>query len=1192
MNILRATLLCLCFAALGRLHGDIASDSLLPVNDALTPAVAYGVERADGQLLVAVAVEGYQRGASDVTVAVGVQADSAVVLDSKQHANRTPGAEANEAVFEFIIPESSLISSPDGWDKLRLAFAVEWAGDGIPFARLKQQYRQLGYRSPHAGLAKDPAQWAPLDLGQFERLMEDRRQQIAFRFDQPMDGKATIVIEAPDGARVRNLISGQPMTAGMHRIVWDGLDDNGQVMPPGEYQWRSISHPGLEPVYQMEFVEAKGSNHGTFQSAANNGELVFLGTSVSEGGYQVIVLQPDGEFVRGFNAPHGVGLSRIEVAADDRYIYAAYDGSKWGTKIDKTKPDWKAGKEIALVRFDIESGGIADFGKRQQWKKIFSYEVGPGSDGARTEEYALRGLAFFEGRLYLANTFDDVVHVIDPASGEIERTFPLENPVALNASENELFAINEGGELLRVDPASGKASLVAKVAGQPVGFCVGPEGTFYVSDQQDQVIRILNTQGKEQGIIGKPGGADHGPYDPLEFHNPDGLTVLDDWLWVTERDRWEPKRYVAVDLVTEEVAREFFGPTNYGAQGAGFDYQDESFWIGQNTLFKLDIENQTSEPLALLGGMGGRRHTFHRQDGRTFIITSGKATYIQELTEDGLLRPLALFSSGHQYAYSENWLPPEAFIEALLRDYPGIGIEPGKRGGIQRIDPGKGYGMLWVDRNGDSTIQSEEIEFATEADSVGGSAWSHDFRDLTLRVPGMVNGESVVVAIEPEGWWPGGAPKYPSLNDAVKNATPTEPFGTPRKSSAVDRFGNLIINTTPMTAISPEGETLWTYPNNWVGVHGSHKAPLPSVGELQGALFFSGMAPLDDESDVFLLNGNHGRAFVMSSDGLYIDEMFPDVRMMTDPFAGGIGILGGECFGGAFGKSEKTGKYYFQGGGIAYRIYEVAGLSETVRDQGELQVTASQVEAAERAKARRVAEESLDKVALIPTTTNAFEIDGRDGEWPETLTAEWSSDGKFPVKVRAAYDDENLYLYYVVEDSSPWVNQGNDWQLLFKTGDGVDLQLGADPGAKANRNDPVPGDIRLFIAPSSNGNQVVLYRHRSPGAAEGDGVVFQSPWRSEKVDIVRRIDSAKVGVQKYSRRYEVEAAIPLAELGLSSINGQALTGDFGVVYGDAEGKVNIFRNYWSNQATGLVNDVPGEIMLNPSLWSSITFESN
>ena len=52
-----------------------------------------------------------------------------------------------------------------------------------------------------------------------------------------------------------------------------------------------------------------------------------------------------------------------------------------------------------------------------------------------------------------------------------------------------------------------------------------------------------------------------------------------------------------------------------------------------------------------------------------------------------------------------------------------------------------------------------------------------------------------------------------------------------------------------------------------------------------------------------------------------------------------------------------------------------------------------------------------------------------------------------------------------------------------------------------------------------------------------------------------------------------------------------LRGDFGVIYGDAEGTTNIFRNYWSNQATGLVNDVPGEIMLTPVLWGGITLEA-
>ncbi|MBC2603793.1 DOMON domain-containing protein [Puniceicoccus vermicola] len=146
-----------------------------------------------------------------------------------------------------------------------------------------------------------------------------------------------------------------------------------------------------------------------------------------------------------------------------------------------------------------------------------------------------------------------------------------------------------------------------------------------------------------------------------------------------------------------------------------------------------------------------------------------------------------------------------------------------------------------------------------------------------------------------------------------------------------------------------------------------------------------------------------------------------------------------------------------------------------------------------------------------------------------------------------------------------------------------------DPEANPKRQGAVEGDLRLFIAPSAEGDVAVLYRHRVPDAVEADGVLFQSPWRSERVDVVKRLSSAEIAVQKYSRRYEVEVAIPLADLGLDAVEGQTLRGDFGVIYGDAAGTINIFRNYWSNQATGLVNDVPGEIMLQPSLWSEIQF---
>jgi hypothetical protein len=117
----------------------------------------------------------------------------------------------------------------------------------------------------------------------------------------------------------------------------------------------------------------------------------------------------------------------------------------------------------------------------------------------------------------------------------------------------------------------------------------------------------------------------------------------------------------------------------------------------------------------------------------------------------------------------------------------------------------------------------------------------------------------------------------------------------------------------------------------------------------------------------------------------------------------------------------------------------------------------------------------------------------------------------------------------------------------------------------------------------------VLYRHRVPGAKDADGVVFQSPWRSEKVDVVRKLTTAKVAVQRGANEYRVAVTVPLAELGLANVAGQKLRGDFGVIYGDAEGTTNIYRNYWSNQATGLVNDVPGEIMLSPRLWGDVTF---
>ncbi len=788
----------------------------------------------------------------------------------------------------------------------------------------------------------------------------------------------------------------------------------------------------------------------------------------------------------------------------------------------------------------------------------------------------MAGLALWRGKLYLADRSSNEVHVIDPATGKRESGFSLTDVSALASSASGVYAVS-GKYLVKI--ADGGVTTLATLEGKPNGLHVGNDGRYYVSDVEAHVVRVFDETGRQVGMIGKTGGVTPGPYDPLKLENPAGLVLLDGHLWVTEHDRWQPKRLAAFDVKTGAVVREFFGPPSYGEPGAGFDDLDGSRWIGMGALWQLDFASGTAKPLTILGGKPGRRNRIYRQEGRTFVFAFGKVTWIQEIQKDGTLKLLACLSSAHQFSFEHGWNPPPAFVEAFKRDYPNVAYHGGADGRIEYGLPGHGHGMLWVDRNGDGTMQAEEIEFATTAKSVAGAGWSQDFHDLTLRVPGEVEGTKVLVTLKPDGWWPGGAPRYPALKEAVRAARAIELPGNNLMESITDPEGNIILNSDPvMRSFAPDGTPRWGYPNQWSNVHGSHRAPLPKNGELQGALFFTGMAPLDKESEVFVINGNHGRAFVMTTDGLYLDEMFPDVRMMTNPQGGGIGVLGGECFGGTFGKSLKDGNYYFQGGGGAYRIYRVDGLDEVVRNEGKFTVTPAQAIAAERHRLRLAADSVKGRAAVIP----------KGPAPPDKPVVKWDRDGRFPVTIRASHTAATLYLQYEVEDASPWINNGTDWQSLFKTGDGIDFQLG--PAADPQRGGPVPGDLRLFIAPMGRENVAVLYRHRTTDAPPVEAVNFQSPWRSEKVDSVRRLDSVQIEVVREASRYRVKVAIPLATLCLDAVAGLRLRGDFGVIFGDAAGTVNIFRNYWSNPATGLVNDVPGEIMLTPSLWGDIHFQ--
>jgi len=1184
----------------------ISRDHFVAVSDPASPRVAYALHRGEARLIVGVEVEGYTPAADDVGFDVGLAADRVVRLSSDQ--SDQTGAKDRVRRWYFQVPADQLVDSADGWGDLRLALAVRWNGGAVERARQRERFRHLDRRAAFHPLSDDPADWAPLDLKSYERRLADRRQRLVVELDQPLDGKLTVVIDDADGRRVRNLVAGVAAAKGGREIEWDGRNEDGQLVEPGEYHWRAISHAGIRPEYLFNWCNgnddsttgrSKLSNHGYFSAATHNEEYVFLGARVTEGGWSLIAADRDGDFKHGYDRLHGTGLGMVKLAADEKYLYVAKDGIAWGQKPDRSDPQWRIDVNLSISRFDIEAARPVNFPGGRRDLKYDTYPHGRGAEKmGRT--LSLAGFAHHEGTLFVSSRWRQAIIRIDAATGEElgDTPMPEPGPLAVGGetlyatSENAVYALTREGRRQGRIIDGGEHELAIRA------LACDDHDRLYVCDDNSHTVRIFDARnGEPLSRIGEPGGPYAGEFVPERMVHPRGITVFKNRLWVTQQTT-NPKRIVGWDLDPVEVAVQMFGNPPYGSPGAGFDPKDKTRWIGQNVLWRLDFAGESARVThvpkpqpghldGLIGSMRAYRFFHHELSGRTFVIGTGNhLQLISELMPDGTMRDLAAISTIHHFHYATHWRMDGPYVEAMAKHFPDA--NPRKKYSGHR-----GLGVMWIDRNGDSACQPDEFRF-----SGSGSDWRHDRwgnvqQSLTYDTTvALDDGSHRRVRFQPEGFNEVGAPIYPSFEQVIARGVPIT--GKPESGfdwtglntgHARDRFGNLVMLSNPMVGIDEQGRITWRYPNPWSGVHGSHRAPLPEVGVMQGTLFFLGIAPLDDRGDVTLIVGNHGRVFAVTSDGMYLDEMFNDTRMGA---ARDEWMIGGEAFGGYFGMAD-DGDYLLQAGPRGYQLFRVRGFDTVQRQRGTLSVTRAQLATAERRMIREAESADQAREAVVEHLDDAPSIDGKHEEYDAAHRVTWR-DGKFGVDAQLAYDADRLYLHYKVRDDSPWRNSGKDWATLFKTGDSIDVQLGGNPEANPDRRDPGVGDLRLLIAPMDGEPVAVLYRPELSGGPSGNEQTFSSPWRNVTFDDVHRVDAAEIAVRTQSGYYEVEAAVPWSALGLASPAGQTLRGDLGAIFSDRDGTLNLLRSYWANRATGLVNDVPGEAMLTPRLWGTLKFQ--
>lgn len=1004
---------------------------------------------------------------------------------------------------------------------------------------------------------------------------EEAQGPVKIAYTLPKDGRVTVAIDEAGGKRVRNLIAALPRQKGKNVERWDGLDDDGKPVPPGEYRFKGLYHDGIHVNYVMSFAnpgnpswatpDGRGafySDHIAARGAAAAGDYVALACPMGEAGQHLIGCDLTGQRLWGL-ADREFGANRhISLATDGKILWIANESPK----------------KAFVYRVEIATGKYAPWDRTERDSEgrevgLLELIVSDNHDGNLT------AIAYRNNLLAVCLAKENVIKLLDTTTGDVKSQVKVEEPKSCVFDADGSLVVLSKGRLLRV--AADGATKPFSDATFPDGYSLAIDAmrNVYLSVRgAEQNVKVFLPDGKLAREIGKRGGRpNHGAFDDNGMRQP-GQIAIDSKgrLWVTE-ETFNPKR-TSVWSTEGTLSFDLVGTTRYAAAGS-INPDDPTMGFADDTVYRLDLAQGTWRPVYSLGKRDDPNDLFppYADSHMRFVSRAGKLYVFSTDTSRGASFVHCTMFDGKEWrsvAHTGAVAPAQQpHVEQFARyDHPFFAGHEGQL-------------YAWSDQNGDGLVQADELAFAPKEVALRPYYWGQ-LPETDGTIVYLAADENALLKFPINGFTTCGAPIYDITKPQVVSFNPALTKGSGGESMFMGGGdGRVYLNRSPLTTVDRDGKILGTYPSWHVNVHGSHYATAARSGYLIGPLSVLGTADMGKQiGEVFSMNGNLGENYLFTEDCLWIQALLKDTRgWFETPMQAVRGMpmdattAGGESFGGNFIRA-RNGKVYLTIGGTDARVLEVTGLETLQRFSGKFAYTQQQYVEAQRQSQERAAKASEQKVTMIAKTTTAPTIDGKLDDWPEltdeskpaTLIQE--SPQRRYARVAAHYDAENLYIAWRVFGPGRIRNAGQDERLLFKTGDCVDLML---------------PNVRLLISAMADKPVAVLYEKTVAGAKEKDRVPFASPWRTIYFDRVTRVADVKIATGPLGDGYLVEAAIPWKRLGVAPKPGLKLKGDFGVLFADSGGTTTVSRQYWSNQATGLVNDIPGEADLTPGLWGVI-----
>jgi len=327
---------------------------------------------------------------------------------------------------------------------------------------------------------------------------------IAFTFALDQPGLTSAGVYDAQDRLVRTLWQMKTLNAGTQTAAWDGVDDLGQPVAPGSYQFRVVLNGG---VYKN--VGAIGQNGATpdvlghvplstYGIAIDNQGSIYTANSWNEAGDDVKKWDKTGKALWTFNyklrngTPPGLPMT---IAVDDRYFYAYFRTSNHPQRT------------MDLIgRFDCGTGNAAPFPKDNPATSEFGHIlVNDFPDGKlpagipladeEAVKFPLRALAVSGAQLWVADARNNRLRSYDKTTGAPLREIPVPLPLALAIDVTGQLYVGHEHRLVSLYSVQGAFLRdVLTDLKDVTALSFGPQGDLYVADAGDGVIKVCQLQ--------------------------------------------------------------------------------------------------------------------------------------------------------------------------------------------------------------------------------------------------------------------------------------------------------------------------------------------------------------------------------------------------------------------------------------------------------------------------------------------------------------------------------------------------------------------------------------------------------------------------------------------------------------------------------------------------------------------------